>query len=912
LIGRTISHYKVLGKLGSGGMGVVYEAEDVNLGRHVALKFLPPEMAGDAQALERFQREARAASALNHPNICTIHEIHSQPDLQFIAMELLEGETLARRVGHTFQSLPLDLILDLGIQISDALEAAHARGIVHRDIKPSNLFVTNRRQAKILDFGLAKLSGDYQPVVELAGVTATHLTSPGTAVGTVAYMSPEQARGEEIDLRSDLFSFGAVLYEMATGALPFKGNTSAVIFDAILNRAPVAPVRLNPEITQELERIINKSLEKDPDLRYQTASELRSDLKRLKRDTDSGRSVSVSRDSAAAAQTARETAQPSSSPSSSSSATVIVEGVKRHKLGTIVAGVFALLLIAAAGFGVYSFLGARRPIPFQSMTISKITESGNARRAAISPDGKYIVYALEEHPGESLWLRHLATNSTVQVVPAAPGAAFTGITFTPDGNYFYFTRTDPAVAGVNNVYQAAVLGGPAKQVLQDCDSAVSFSPDGKRFAFRRDSPSIGQKGVFVANADGSGVRQIARRQAPAQFDGTPAWSPDGKTIVIFGFDISHGDPGSLAAIDAETGKVKSLPQTIWGMDDAVWSPDGKGVFITPQDASTRYQRQIAYSEYPLGAIHRITNDFNGYRSLSTTADGKTLVAVSRDVPTHVWEMPAPNIPAATAQARQISSGSEEITSVDWTPDGKIITGNRSFELRVRAPDGSGSKSIFSDGSRAVSPALCGDGRYAVFVRNVNGTKTNVWRLEVENGNLKQLSDGDDDFFADCTPDGKMVYYLSAASGRRVINRVSMDGGDSSLVIDLPAAALRISPDGKWLAFPYTKGLTPSDYRRMHGIISLETGKLTYSYERGKFDRTQSCNFGPDDSLVCEVTQNGVSNLWSAPLAGGIPRQITFFHNDLIFDFAYSRDRKRLALARGQDLSDVVLLTDNQK
>src|SRR5215468_8199947 len=439
-------------------MGVVYEAEDVNLGRHVALKFLPPEMAGDAQALERFQREARAASALNHPNICTIHEIHSQPDLQFIAMELLEGETLARRVGHTFQSLPLDLILDLGIQISDALEAAHARGIVHRDIKPSNLFVTNRRQAKILDFGLAKLSGDYQPVVELAGVTATHLTSPGTAVGTVAYMSPEQARGEEIDLRSDLFSFGAVLYEMATGALPFKGNTSAVIFDAILNRAPVAPVRLNPEITQELERIINKSLEKDPDLRYQTASELRSDLKRLKRDTDSGRSVSVSRDSAAAAQTARETAQPSSSPSSSSSATVIVEGVKRHKLGTIVAGVFALLLIAAAGFGVYSFLGARRPIPFQSMTISKITESGNARRAAISPDGKYIVYALEEHPGESLWLRHLATNSTVQVVPAAPGAAFTGITFTPDGNYFYFTRTDPAVAGVNNVYQAAVLG----------------------------------------------------------------------------------------------------------------------------------------------------------------------------------------------------------------------------------------------------------------------------------------------------------------------------------------------------------------------------------------------------------------------------------------------------------------------
>ena len=414
MIGKTVSRYKILEKLGGGGMGVVYKAEDTRLGRQIALKFLPEQLSQDKQALERFQREARAASALNHPNICTIYDIDEHEGQHFIAMELLEGQTLKHRIAG--KPMEPDLLLDLAIQIADALEAAHAEGIIHRDIKPANLFVTKRGHAKVLDFGLAKLAKEQgadsiaASDSPTASIPEEHLTSPGMAVGTVTFMSPEQVRGEELDARSDLFSFGAVLYEMATGRQAFTGNTTGVIFDSILHKVPTALVRLNPDCPVELERIINKSLEKDRKLRYQTASDLRADLERLKRDREARRS---------ALRTTGETPVPPSSvqPSpvpmatvdtsdtrpvpadSSSDAALVLSVVKRHKKG-LAGAMAAALVLAAVIWIIISLRPTEKPLP-PMKTVPFTAFPGEERDPAFSPDGDQIAFSWNGEKGDN-------------------------------------------------------------------------------------------------------------------------------------------------------------------------------------------------------------------------------------------------------------------------------------------------------------------------------------------------------------------------------------------------------------------------------------------------------------------------------------------------------------------------------
>ncbi len=889
--GQLIAHYRILRKVGGGGMGVVYEAEDTKLGRRVALKFLPPETDKDATALERFLREARAASALNHSGICTIHAIEEHNGQTFIAMELLEGQPLDKLLAAG--SVPIPRTVEIGIQLADALDAAHKKGIVHRDIKPGNIFVTERGTAKILDFGLAKLlkGRDDGAGAETIGDSTNLLTSPGTAVGTIAYMSPEQARGEELDGRSDLFSLGAVFYQMVTGKQPFPGSTSAVVFDKILHSAPVAPITLNPAVPPEFERILNKALEKDRDVRYQVAAELRADLKRLQRETDSGRTAATIDTDTVPAEA------PPTTPKSSGS--VLVEAARKNKLGAALT--FALIAVvgAAAAFGIYSLVDRGKHVPFEHFSIENLTNNGHVSLAALSPDGKYLLHVRDENGLQSLWLRHIPTGSNTQIVPPA-ATRYSGLTFSPDANYIYCVRRDESEHTIAALYSAPVLGGTPRLLVRDVDSPITFSPDGKLFAYLRERHDTPNFDLLLVNSDGTPNRALFTNTMMPTDSDVPVWLPTGKTIVIPIVQPTQASLGGLLAVDVASSKREEValnPSRVYY--EPVWMPGTDGLLVSSSSVERGLQqRQLGFLSYPKGEFRTLTADTNDYFHPSASSDGKTIAAEQTQF---IFELSvAPAAKPDNLQPVPLMSH-QPIYHWNWMPDGKLIV-PQGGALRLINP--AGGESVLVADDRRIPDQGVPCGKYVVFraIPTTGGASVNLWRMDATA--TTQLTFGRNEKFPQCSPDGKWVYFI-AEQENQALKRVPIEGGTPETMIEEPSSGYSLSPDGKLVA---NLDIRELDHKLVLNVFSIADKKTTYHNIDPR--ASEPVSFAPaGNAIVYRVREKGVENLWMQPLDGSAYKQLTHFTTERIARFAFSPDGSQIAIERGHSESDAVLLRD---
>ncbi len=925
--GATVGHYRIISKIGAGGMGEVYRAQDSELGRHVALKFLPEDLASNQSRVKRFNQEAKTASALNHPNILTVYEIGRVEESIYIATEFVDGLTLRQRLRERDRPLKLVEVLDIGSQIASALVAAHTAGIVHRDIKPENIMIRGDGIVKVLDFGLAKLTERQDSSGSEESTVAFVNTEPGSVLGTVAYMSPEQAAGREVDVRSDIWSLGVVLYEMIAARAPFEGASKSHIIVAITDRDPTPITQFAPDVPEPLEWIIAEALTKDREERCQTAKELLGKLRRLKQRIESGALPTSPSD------LSRSFAQPGSPADKHSTADEAVRsatqasevvptqvmpaakpatGWSTQRKTIAAAGVLGLLVVGAMSFGLYTLF--TQPKPFGPAKLTALTTGGKVSgedingQVTISPDGKYVVCGANDSKQQpSLWIRQISTNSLVRLVPPENGG-YLGTTFSPDGEFIYYVAVLERNGFVPTLYRVPFLSGTPTKVLDRVFSPIGFSPDGKRYAFvRRNQEDMS---LMVANTDGSGEpKAIAVAKGLNGFSVSgPSWSSDGQRIAC-GMLNGTGGGYSVVEVPVDGGNPRPINNTKWAsIGRVLWLEDMSGVIMAAQPESSSIGTQIWFVPYDGSPVRRITNDLNGYGevSLGVTADSKTIATIQQINVSGIW-ITDPNKDERDAQ--QILRTNLPDT-VAWTPDGRIVYASRTgenWDIWIANRDGSNSRQLTADTFVDQQPSVSGDGRYIVFQSNRAGGR-NIWRIDLDGSNPKQLTTGN---YVDSSPvssaDGRSVVFMSERSDITSIWKISIDGGSPVQLTNRPSQSPTISPDGKSVAYFYTD--EHANNQPKLGLVPLEGGEPVRTIDLPRSVQPFAFSWMPDGRSIAYLNNaSGILNVWSQPLEGSSPKQLTNFKSEFLTSFAISRDGK-IAAYRWSATRDIVLIKD---
>jgi serine/threonine protein kinase len=938
LTGEFVGRYKLLELLGRGGMGEVYLAHEPRLNRRLAIKLLPAYLDGDRERGHRFEQEARAASAISHPNVAHIYEIGEAQGRRYITMEYVRGRTLRQALKQG----PMEAreALEVAIQVASALAAAHEAGVVHRDIKPENIMLHTDGYVKVLDFGLAKLveNGSYVSDPEAMPLPSLH-TEPEMLMGTANYMSPEQIRRHPADQRSDLWSLGVVLYEMLAGRRPFRGSEPSEVIVSILEREPESLEKRVQGAPTQLQPVITRALQKDRDKRYQTAAEMAADLREISLQLKTpvrphSASLSLEPQSqqlgTVSLPRAQETQWPEDPATAEQPTTTIeranIEAVpaaailprprtpaSRFKRESVLALALLLGIVLSGLFIAYRYLNPRGPVSLTpSLRFQPLALPSNVKDVIISPDSKYVTSVIEEDGKQSLHILELSTSSDLQIAgPSEKG--FSGLSFSPDGDYIYYLENE---AETGSLHRVSKLGGVRRKLLENVNTPVTFSPDETQIAFIRYDMAEQSTVLVTTDADGANETRLVSRKSRGQFlmdmEGAgPAWDPQGNVIAClsYGSSINGNMQINVEAISLRDGSAKSLTPQKWDkITHLLWLTDGSGLILTGSESPTA-PLQIWLISYPDGEVSRITNDSNFYQNVSMTKDSRTLLATKLDKISNIWlATPEQNgqVDVLHENAPSDDNPTYRATGISWTPDNKIVYSIRTAEYQniwMRGAGGGAAKQLTFDKSNNYQPVVTPDGRYIVFVSTRSGGST-IWRMNSDGSQLVSLTHGRQEDMPQVTPDSVWVVYRTVDD----VWKVPVGGGEPVLLMHKGALYPVVSPDGRMLAC-FTSNSPQGSVWSLE-VFRLADMSLVKRFNLPEpFDPFAGLRWTPDGrGLTYAGSADGASNIWVQFLDRDAQQKLTDFKDSQILSFGWSSDKNLIACVRGTEIIRALLIT----